>query len=230
MRVHVEVRAAVPEDMDAISSLCLQARAESSVGSQLCTADAESIARQVAIFAALPGGHLDVALHEGELHGFMLTRVIDCDLIRAEPGLFLEAIYVDGGFRRRGGGHALMAVAAQRAVEAGAVDVYSQPLPGARGMQRFLARLGFAPAATHRVVTVPVLQRALSGDVPGRRGAGRTLEDLIARRRRSREESNSGPLDLRGLQESYVARQANGIMSLGRSDEFVVNDSTHQAS
>ncbi len=225
MRVHVEVRPAKPEDMDAIAALCLQARSESSMGAQLCAVDAESVARQVAILAAMTGGHLDVAVHEGDIRGLMLTRVIDSDLIRSEPALFLEALYVDGAFRRRGGGHALMALAAQRAVESGAVDVYSQPLPGARGMQRFLARLGFAPAASHRVVSTSVLQRALAGETPGRRSPGRTLEDLIARRRRSREESNSGPLDLRALHDGYAAtadRAAAGrlrIASSGRASQ-----------
>ena len=40
----------------------------------------------------------------------------------------------------------MLQAAAELAEEAGADDVYAAPLPGSRGMQRFLARLGFAPA------------------------------------------------------------------------------------
>ena len=59
-------------------------------------------------------------------------------------------------------------------------------------MHRFLARIGFAPAAAHRVVTTNALQRRLSQDpstvlgaVTGRLPRQR-LEDLIARRRQAR--------------------------------------------
>jgi hypothetical protein len=60
-------------------------------------------------------------------------------------------------------------------------------------MQRFLARLGFAPAAAHRVVGTSALQRRLAHEhaaasaASARRSAPRGLEDLIARRRQARE-------------------------------------------
>ena len=57
-------------------------------------------------------------------------------------------------------------------------------------MQRFLARLGFAPAAAHRVVTTQSLQRRLANEgvrtTVERRASARGLEDLIARRRQVR--------------------------------------------
>jgi regulator of extracellular matrix RemA (YlzA/DUF370 family) len=38
-----------------------------------------------------------------------------------------------------------------------------------------------------------------------RRSGSRMLDDLIARRRRARIETNSGPLDLRAFQAAYAA-------------------------
>ena len=90
--------------------------------------------------------------------------------------LDIEAVYVLPAARRRGLGHALLVGATTVADEAGATEMYSSPLPGARGMQRFLARLGFAPAASHRVVTTAALQRKLTHEAtpaPAGRCAGR---------------------------------------------------------
>ena len=78
-------------------------------------------------------------------------------------------------------------------------------MPGNRGVQRFLARLGFAPAAGHRVASVAALQRRLATDAtvrdsthPHHRRFGRVgIEDLIARRRRARSVMESGPIDMR---------------------------------
>src|SRR5690606_37465881 len=113
---------------------------------------------------------------------------------------------VDETSRRRGVGHALLTAAAQTAVEAGAEEVYSVPIPGSRAVQRFLARMGFAPAAAHRVVSTSQLLRKLGAEsTVGRRGP-RGLEDLIARRRKARIETQSGPVDLRELRGRLAAR------------------------
>ncbi len=103
-------------------------------------------------------------------------------------------------------GHALLSATAELAASSGATHVYSVPIPGSRGVQRFLARLGFGPVAGHRVVSTAVLQRRLAADLtPARRGT-RSLEDLIARRRRARTETMSGPVDLREFQAEYNRR------------------------
>ena len=88
------------------------------------------------------------------------------------------------------------------------------PVPGSRGVQRFLARMGFAPAAAHRVVQTSALLRKLGPEGSLRRPP-RALEDLIARRRKARIETQSGPVDLRELraclsEESGPARSARG--------------------
>lgn len=210
MRPGVQVRAAVPEDLDGLVELCLEARAEAAVGAQLCSSDAERLRHQLGTLLTVPGGHATVALLDGELAGLLLARVVGPSPFTEEVSVHMEALYVRVGRRRRGLGHALLAGAAQLAEEAGAGHVFAVPLPGSRGVQRFLARLGFAPAAAHRVVATEVLQRRLAADpahagLPRRAGSGRGLEDLIARRRQVR--ALSGPVDLRGLPEALALAQ-----------------------
>ncbi|MBD8077704.1 GNAT family N-acetyltransferase [Cellulosimicrobium arenosum] len=208
MRHVVEVRPAVGDDLVAIASLCSEARLESATGAQLCAPESDRLVRHLSVLLALPGGNVLVALVEGRPVGFVLARVLEPHLFADEPSLYVEAVYVGQDARRRGVGHALLSATADVAADAGATQVYSVPIPGSRGVQRFLARLGFAPVAGHRVVSTAVLQRRLAADlVPSRKGA-RSLEDLIARRRRARTEGLSGPVDLREFQAELGRRAA----------------------
>lgn len=187
MRVHagLRTRPARPDDLDGLVALCLRARAESAVGAQLCSDDPEQLRRQLAVLAAVPGGHVEVAELEGRPVGLLLTRVVGPGPLAGTLVLAVEAVYVEPDHRRRGVGHALLAVAAMLAEQAGASDLYATPLPGSRGMQRFLACLGFAPAGPVRVVPTATLRRRLVEDaVPS--GRPRGLADLVVLRRRAR--------------------------------------------
>ena len=210
MRPGVQVRAAVPDDLDGLVGLCLEARAEAAVGAQLCSNDRDRLRHQLGTLLTAPGGQAMVGLLDGDLAGLLLARVVGPSPFTDEVSVHVEALFVRVGNRRRGLGHALLAGAASIAEEAGASQVFAVPLPGSRGVQRFLARLGFAPAAAHRVVSTDVLQRRLATDPAlvgsARRGSGRGLEDLIARRRQVR--AMSGPVDLRGVPEALAAAEA----------------------
>ncbi|MCR6494750.1 GNAT family N-acetyltransferase [Cellulomonas sp. P24] len=190
MRPGVQAWQAGAEDLPALVSLCLAARAESGAGSQLCSDDATRLHTQLAALIASPGGQILVGALDGHVSGLLLGRVVGPTPFTDQVALHVEAVYVDKEHRRRGVGHALIASALAVAEQHGATDVYSAPLPGARGMQRFLARLGFAPAAAHRVVTTQALQRRLASEgartTVERRANARGLEDLIARRRQVR--------------------------------------------
>lgn len=212
MRPGVQVRAVSPVDLEALVEVCLEARAESTVGAQLCSSDGDRVRSQLATLIAIPGGQALVGVLDGKICGLMLGRVVGPSLFADDVSLHLEALYVSAHARRRGLGHALLAGAAGLAEQAGATQLYAVHLPGARGVQRFFARLGFAPAAAHRVAATQALQRRLAGE-PVRSGSGRRgpqrLEDLIARRRQVREETQSGPIDLRDFQSE---RQNAGAM------------------
>lgn len=184
-RPGVLVRVAEPADVAELVGLCLEARGESSVGPQLCTPDAELLADQLRLFASSEDGHILVARVEGSLAGLLLARFVGPSLFTPERAAHVEAIYVGSAFRRRGIGHALLAELSVMAEAVGVRHLYAIPLPGARGMQRFLARLGFAPAAAFRVTTLAALQRRLALRGTTRRGlvTSRGVERLIARRR-----------------------------------------------
>ena len=189
MRIGVQVRAAVPADLDGLVELVLTARQEAGVGSQLCTDDAERLHDQLGTLMAVPGGRILIALLDGEPAGLVLARLVGPGPFTDVVAMDLEAVYVRPDARRRGLGRALLLGAVTVAEEEGATELYSSPLPGARGMQRFLARTGFAPAASHRAVLTAVLLRRLTQDPAAgsaRRSGARGLEDLIARRRQAR--------------------------------------------
>lgn len=223
MRSTVAVRPARPEDLDALVDLSLAARAESLVGSQLCTDDAERLRHQIGALMAEPGACGLVGTLDGQLCGLALARIVGPSLFAETVSVSIEAVYVADGTRRRGVGHALLGGVLEEAQRVGATDVLAVPLPGARGMLRFLARLGFAPAAAHRVVSTEALQRRLvvDGTNPGRRVPVRAgLDDLIARRRRARAGRAAplaGPVELTDAAQS---RGASISMQVSRAEQM----------
>ncbi|HWJ84054.1 MAG TPA: GNAT family N-acetyltransferase [Cellulomonas sp.] len=212
MRPGVNVRPAGPDDLDSLVELCLSARTEAAVGAQLCTDDADRLRDQLGLLMAVPGGLVLVGTVDGTPAGMLLARLVGPSLFTDAVGLNLEAVYVLPDARRRGLGHMMLATIAQEADEAGAVDVYATPLPGARGMQRFLARLGFAPAAAHRVVTTSALQRRLAHEGATASTTRRNgLEDLIARRRQARASRTAA-----GDQAASISMHVNRAVQMRR--------------
>ncbi|ROS74406.1 GNAT family N-acetyltransferase [Cellulomonas sp. PhB143] len=205
MRPGIEVRRVTGPELPALARISTEARAESLTGSQVCTQDEAKVVRQLSVLLEVDGGAILAAYLDDVPVGFVLTRVVRPTIFDTSPALHIEAIYVSQTARRRGAGHALLTAVADLAEEAGAVDVFSVPIPGARGVQRFLARVGFAPAAGHRVVATATLKRRLAADPTAkRRGSKEALDDLIARRRKARTEGLSGPVDLRSFQRSLA--------------------------
>lgn len=210
MAALVDVTDFNPADISPVAELCLIAREESGLGTQLSVAESSRIESHLAAFAQLEGANILVAWNENRAIGFALIRLLKAGIFLDQPSIYIEAIYVQDDFRRKGAGHALLQAVCDRAQLIDAADIYAIPLPGARGVQRFLARLGFAPAGAHRVVPVATLVRNLNSELPSSKRMSRSLEDLIARRRRSRTELHSGPVDLRAFQEAHARGLAHG--------------------
>jgi len=206
-----QVRPVEPADVPRLVALCLQARSESTVGNQVCSSDADTVARQLGVLASAPGGMVLVALSEDEVVGLLLGRVLEPNPFTDEASLVVEVVYVAGAHRRHGIGHALMSAAVELGEQRGASHVYAAPLPGARGMQRFFVQLGFTPAAAHRTTSLAALRRRLAQDTPrpalGRRST-RGLEDLIARRRQVRAATGEIPIVRPSMLEAAAAAQA----------------------
>ncbi len=219
MRPGVLTRSARVEDVADLVDLCLEARAELMVGAQLCTDDPVRLRDQLLTLLNMPGGAILIATSDDEVDGLLLTRIVGPGPFSDAVVLTLESLYVRQRARRRGLGHALLLAAAELAEQAGALEVYASPLPGARGMHRFLAQVGFAPAAAHRVVTTAALARRLGqGQVnlggPVRRPSRHGLEDLIARRRQARARDEDALAAPAGATGTHGVRQSRTSISM----------------
>lgn len=199
----LEIRPAREDDLSAVAALAAEARDDSPTGAQLGAQDGERLLEHLSVLLAA-GGHVLVAQHDGQVVGVVLGRVVGAYLFARRASLYLDMLFVAPRARRHGVGHALLRAVADLAGAHGCEDIYAAPVPGNRGMQRFLARLGFAPVAGHRVASVAALQRRLVTDATVRDGAHRSrrsartgIEEVIARRRRARSVMESGPIELR---------------------------------
>ncbi|MFI2488653.1 GNAT family N-acetyltransferase [Promicromonospora kroppenstedtii] len=204
MRTVLDIHLAREADLPAVAALATVARDDSPAGAQLGAQELDRLLEHLSVLIAA-GGHVLVAEQDGRVVGVVLGRVVAAYLFAERASLYLDMLFVSPQARRHGVGHALLRAAADLAAEHDCHDIYSAPVPGNRGVQRFLARLGFAPAAGHRVASVAALQRRLA-EAPvrdgghGRRFAPRGgIEDLIARRRRARSVMESGPIDMRSV-------------------------------
>ncbi|MFC8796466.1 GNAT family N-acetyltransferase [Promicromonospora sp. NPDC057138] len=201
----LEIRPAREADLPAVAALAVEARDDSPTGIQLAAQHTDRLLEHLSVLLAA-GGHVLVAEQDGRVVGVVLGRVVAAYLFAHRASLYLDMVFVAPRARRHGVGHALLRAATDLAAVHECDDIYSAPVPGNRGVQRFLARLGFAPAAGHRVASVAALQRRLlaaegaprDAAHPHHRKFGRAgIEDLIARRRRARSVMESGPIDMR---------------------------------
>lgn len=127
-----------------------------------------------------PAYRVVVATQDGELVGMAVLAAVSLGPLTDERALTVSHLVVRRGFRRRGAGHALLAVAASYADEIGVDLVLVGAYPALREANRFYARLGFAPLSVRRVAHVSTLRRRLA--TPRQR----SIIDDISRRRLTR--------------------------------------------
>lgn len=214
MRESLGVRSARAADLPAVAELAVRGRDEAPAGAQVTAGDTDRLVEQLSVLLSVDG-HVLVAERGDEVVGVVLGRVVGPHLFMTHHVLYLDTLFVAPEARRRGVGHALLRAVAALAVENDCDEVYAAPVAGTRGVQRFLARLGFVPACGHRVVPTQKLLRELASDLsraagpePHRRPVRRGLEHLIASRRRARA-TGTGPIDLRAVRPEH-AEHATG--------------------
>ncbi|MHB8451777.1 MAG: GNAT family N-acetyltransferase, partial [Mycobacteriales bacterium] len=110
-----------------------------------------------------PEERLLVVMADGEILGMSLLSVGSASTVWDTPAVFMTHQLVATRHRRRGAGRALVAAAAAFAEEQGADGVAVTVYPHDRDVNRYYARLGFAPMAVRRWVSLPVLRRRLGG-------------------------------------------------------------------
>lgn len=202
-RAAVEVRSAGAEDATLL--LVLSASARSEAGG---TPRPEAAHHRDRLAAALRRPDVEVLVAEvgREPVGLLVLRVGELLPLSGSPACHVEQLYVHPDWRRRGAARQLLLAAARRGEQQGLGDVVCTVPPSGRDAHRFLARLGFVPLVSHRVVPVGTLVRRLVGEHrrAGVRSAGLRrsgVEQLLARRRREQvlkaevwPENDTGPL------------------------------------
>ena len=181
-RAAVEVRSA--DAGDAALLLGLAASARSELGG---TPRPEVAHHRDRLATALRRPDVEVLVAEvgREPVGLLVLRVGELVPLSGSSACHVEQLYVHPDWRRRGAARQLLLAAATRGEQQGLGDVVCTVPPSGREAHRFLARLGFVPLASHRVVPVGMLMRRLAGErSPGRRRGG--MEQLLARRRREK--------------------------------------------
>ncbi len=147
----------------------------------------EAAARMVAdgtVGAALsrPDVACYVAFEDGRPVGYVVltdhavSPFADCGCVA------VEQLYVAEDVRRRGVGKALLAAVAAHAERHGSDQVATNVPAGGRDLNRYFARLGFAPLTVRRITTTASLHRRLTHEP----GSAHSLDKMLARRRSAR--------------------------------------------
>ncbi|SFF28695.1 GNAT family N-acetyltransferase [Blastococcus tunisiensis] len=141
------------------------------------------------VLAVLPGPCAADGGATGELAvGLAVLGLDPLSLVLGNPQVTVDTFVVHREHRRRGAGAVLLASAADYARENDAAHVVAAAGGHEAERQRFLARMGFAPLTTRRIVTVESLSRSLASwerggyPVPGPRRASAARRRPVPRR------------------------------------------------
>lgn len=129
-----------------------------------------------------PTQRLLVADQDGQIVGTALLLTGLAGMALEAPVVLVRLLAVRAGHRRRGVGRALLAATARWADECGLDAVAVSAPPGSRELNRYYARLGFAPVAVRRVAPVALLRRRLGEGAAAPAVAGRGGRRLTRRR------------------------------------------------
>ncbi|GAB2989366.1 GNAT family N-acetyltransferase [Nocardioides montaniterrae] len=141
-------------------------------------ADLELVIKQAAVS---PEERLVVVEQDGKVAGAVYLRLTTASPINLEPCVQTVQLRVRADCRHRGVGHALVEASLAFAEENGLLHVTAAVPSTSRDANRFLARLGFGPAATIRVASTAAVRQRISPQ-----GLGGRNKVLAARRSQRR--------------------------------------------
>lgn len=180
-RATVVLRAAVPQDAEALRELWIEMLRP--------TSGAEQLADVVAVIEeadADPDARVVVAEVDGRVVGAVHLRCAPITALNLDRMVRAFAPHVSPDHQRRGVGSALMESAVTFAEERGIPYVGAAALSSSRDANRFFARLAMGPRAVLRVASTHGLRQRLSASRPSR-GAGATssrhIDKVLAVRR-----------------------------------------------
>jgi GNAT superfamily N-acetyltransferase len=111
------------------------------------------------VLAVLPAASAPSGAEEAV--GLLVLGVDPLSVVLGSPQVTVDNLVVAAGHRRRGVGAVLLAAAAAYAEEVGADHLVATVGGHEAERQRFLARMGFAPLTTRRIVPRALLVRSL---------------------------------------------------------------------
>jgi GNAT superfamily N-acetyltransferase len=171
-------RAAVREDAPVLAELWSDVLRRVDRAEQV--ADLEIVIKGA---AESPEQRFVVVEYDGNVAGGVFLRMTTLSPINLEPCVQSIQPRVLPEYRRHGVGRALMEAAVAFAEEYGVLHMNATVPTTARDANRFMARLGLAPAATYRVGPVGLVRSRLS---PARPATGRSVPRVLAARRSQR--------------------------------------------
>ena len=139
-----------------------------------------------------------VAEYAGRVAGVVHLRLGTFGPLASEQAVFVSHLCVAPDLRRRGVARGLMQAATTWAEEQAVAHVLAFSAVGQREGNRFMARLGLAPAATVRIAPTAVLRAKLPVEVPGMvakthpTSSSRQLGQVLAQRRSARRHQRVG--------------------------------------
>jgi len=174
-RSHVKVRPAEAADVAALVELvgATDLWPTSPRARRLRAESEAALPCRLAEIIADPGRTVLVALEEGsgELAGLIVLGEDEVAALTATPVISVTHLAVSPGHRRRGVARTLLAAAVQAAAAREIDYVMVSAIAGSREVNRYFARLGFAPLVVRRVAPTAVLRRSLGMAEPADRVA-----------------------------------------------------------
>lgn len=122
----------------------------------------ESLIGRIELSLADHGFKLFVAWEGDAAVGVVCVTLADVGAWSEVPGVQVSGLHVRDAHRHRGVAKALLDAALQCADKWGCTQVVAAVPPAQREANRFFARLGFAPVATHRMTDVGALRKKVS--------------------------------------------------------------------
>jgi ribosomal protein S18 acetylase RimI-like enzyme len=178
-RAAVVVRDAVPDDLPVLMTMWHELR---DLGGRLDRSmpviSEDGVLDRLKLIDDDPHSRALVGVIDGDVAGMAVLTTSSYAPLFDQDAVHVHYLHVREGYRRRGVGHALLAMAVAAADEAGVEHVVTSVMPALRDTQRFYARLGFSPVVTRRSVPVSMLRRRLAGE-----GRMSLADNVVARRR-----------------------------------------------
>jgi ribosomal protein S18 acetylase RimI-like enzyme len=169
-RSGVRVRAATPDDLEAVVGLAGSVREAIPVRPRgTGRRGQEEVRDRCARLLEDPAHRVVLAVDDGT-RAVIGVAVLGADTVTGlldPPAVYVSHLLVSPEHRKRGAGRALVAAAAGYAEELGVDSVVVGVSPAGREANRFFARLGFAPLVIRRIASVAALRRTLGMAEPG---------------------------------------------------------------